>query len=96
MVTHADDKLVTAANPATPGEELAAYAVGLGQTNPPLTQGQPASQPAATVNTFAIDFNYHANALAAKPPGLSFFAGSVTYPTPRLRAQPREPLDSIR
>jgi len=82
MVTHADGKLVTAANPATPGEEVAAYAVGLGQTDPPMTQGQPAPDAAPTVHQFAIDFNYHANALATKPAGPSFFGGPVPYAAP--------------
>ena len=52
------------------GEELVAYATGLGQTNPPLTAGQPAAQSSPTLALFAafsIDFNYRANALATKP-----------------------------
>jgi hypothetical protein len=34
IVTHADGSMVSAASPAKAGEELVAYAVGLGQTNP--------------------------------------------------------------
>ncbi len=34
MVTHANGVLVSSTNPATVGEELVAYAVGLGATNP--------------------------------------------------------------
>lgn len=71
MVTHGDGKLVSAANPARAGEELSAYATGLGQTNPPQTTGQPAATGAATLTTFAIDFNYRPNALATKPAGPS-------------------------
>lgn len=67
MVTHADGKLVSAGNPAKSGEELVAYAVGLGQTDPSLTLGQPAASAAPTATTFAIDFNYHANAGPSGP-----------------------------
>ena len=49
------------------GEELVAYATGLGETNPALTTGQPAAQSSPTVTTFGIDFNYRANALATQP-----------------------------
>jgi hypothetical protein len=66
-VTHADGKLVSARNPAQAAEEVVAYAVGLGQTNPPLIEGQPATLAAPALTTFVIDFNYHPNALAAKP-----------------------------
>lgn len=73
MVTHADGKLVSAANPAKSGEELVAYAVGLGQTDPPLTLGQPAAIAAHTTTYFGIDFNYHANALASQPAPIEWF-----------------------
>ena len=39
VVTHPDGSPVTADSPAEPGEEVVAYAVGLGQTNPPLQTG---------------------------------------------------------
>jgi hypothetical protein len=39
----------------------------LDQTNPALTTGQPAAGSSPTTTTFALDFNYHPNALAAKP-----------------------------
>lgn len=73
MVTHADGKLVSATNPAKSGEELVAYAVGLGQTNPPLAAGQPAILANPTVTAFTIDFNYHPNALSTKPFPLAWF-----------------------
>ena len=69
MVTHADGSMVSVASPAKPGEELVAYALGLGQTNPLLTDGQAPLEPVPTANTFLIDFNYRANALATKPLG---------------------------
>ncbi len=81
-VTHADGKPVSATNPAKGGEELVAYAVGLGQTNPPLTAGESASTAAPTVTLFAIDFNYRRNALPTQPAGPSFFFTPDMYPTP--------------
>ena len=71
MVTHGDGTLVSANNPARSGEELSAYATGLGQTNPSQSTGQPAANAAAAVSTFGIDFNYRPNALATKPAGPS-------------------------
>ena len=82
MMTHADGKLVSATNPALAGEELVAYAVGLGQTNPPLTEGQPAAQAAPLETAFGIDFNYHPNALAAKPLGPTASGAPINYPKP--------------
>jgi uncharacterized protein (TIGR03437 family) len=67
MITHADGTEVSAASPAVAGEELVAYATGLGQTNPPLTTGQPAATGSPTVTTFSMDFNYRPNALATDP-----------------------------
>lgn len=77
MVTHADGSLVSTINPARSGEDLSAYATGLGQTDPPQTTGQPAANAAATVSTFGIDLNYRPNALATKPAG-----PSLTNPPP--------------
>lgn len=67
MVIHGDGQLVSAANPAKPGEQLAAYAVGLGPTNPPAREGQPAPAPLPAVQALLLDYNFHANALPAKP-----------------------------
>jgi uncharacterized protein (TIGR03437 family) len=67
QVTHANGVLVSNTNPATVGEELVAYAVGLGATNPAVPSGQAASQPTPTVQTFNLDFNFHSNALPAQP-----------------------------
>ena len=66
-VTHADGTLVSTASPANTGEELVAYAVGLGATTPAASAGQPATQPIPTVETFMLDFNYHSNALPSQP-----------------------------
>jgi uncharacterized protein (TIGR03437 family) len=67
MVTHADGTLVTASKPANAGEELTAWATGLGATNPAATTGQVSSTPLPTAQTLGINFNYTVNALATKP-----------------------------
>lgn len=67
IVTHADGSTVSAVKPAKSGEELVVYAVGLGQTNPPLAEGEPATQAAPSQTVFGIDFNFHPNALPTKP-----------------------------
>ncbi len=67
VVTHANGKPVSALAPATAGEELVAYATGLGQTDPALTTGQPPAESSPTLTTFSIDFNYRVNALATQP-----------------------------
>jgi uncharacterized protein (TIGR03437 family) len=80
MITHADGTAVSVFSPAVAGEELVAYATGLGQTNPPLTTGQPAAASNPTVDAFTLDFNYRPNALCTQPaPGAAapLFAGST-------------------
>ncbi len=67
LVTHANGTSVSAQSPAKPGEELVAYATGLGDTNPSPTAGQPVAKSSATLTTFGIDFNFRANVLATKP-----------------------------
>jgi uncharacterized protein (TIGR03437 family) len=79
MVTHADGQPVSNILPAQAGEELVAYATGLGATNPALTTGQPAPQSSPTVTTFGIDFNFRANALATKPGAVGVPAASPLF-----------------
>ncbi len=67
VVTHADGTAVSPRNPAKGGEELIAYATGLGQTNPPLASGQAAAAAAPAQTAFGVDFNYRPNALATRP-----------------------------
>jgi hypothetical protein len=67
IVAHADGSTVSVANPAKAGEELVAYAVGLGQTNPASVTGQLVTQSAPTLTTFTLDFNFHPNALGSRP-----------------------------
>ena len=80
IVMHGDSKPVTATNPARSGEELVAYAVGLGQTIEPQATGQALSISAPTSTLYAVDFNYRPNALATKPAGPS--ANGIPPPTP--------------
>ena len=67
LVTHSDGSMVSASNPAAIGEELVAWATGLGATNPAASTGQPPAGAAPTAETFSIDFNFTPNALPVKP-----------------------------
>lgn len=67
VVTHQDGSMVSASSPANVGETITAWAVGLGQTNPAASTGQPVASPAPTQQAFVLDFNYSVNALATKP-----------------------------
>ena len=81
-VTHANGQLVSIANPALQGEELIAYAVGLGATNPAVQTGQPATQPTPTAQTFRLGLNFAAYALPSAPPPSSpapLYAGLTPY-----------------
>jgi hypothetical protein len=62
-----ENSLVLHWETASGGEELVAYATGLGQTNPPLATGVPAAQSSPAVSPFNMDFNYRPNALASQP-----------------------------
>ncbi len=80
FVAHSNGSLITTANPANAGEELAVYAVGLGQTNPNSVTGQVVTKSAPTVTTYTLDFNYHPNALPSRPLPIGpqpIFAGST-------------------
>lgn len=67
LILHANGQQVSYQHPASGGEELVAYATGLGQTNPPLTTGVPAAQSSPALSGFNLDFNYRPNALATQP-----------------------------
>ena len=79
MVTHANGKTVSAILPAVAGEELTAYATGLGATTPALVTGQPDAQSSPTVTSFGLDFNYRVNALATRPNGVGAPASSPLF-----------------
>ena len=63
LVTHANGSLVTPAKPAKAGEQLVAYAVGLGQTDPFPVTGAPSPSPAPRATTFLINYAFSPNAL---------------------------------
>jgi uncharacterized protein (TIGR03437 family) len=67
FITHGDGSLVTSQSPAHGDEELVAYAVGLGLTNPVVPTGQATAAAAPTQERFLMDFNYRANALPTQP-----------------------------
>ena len=72
-VTHADGSLVTATNPAQSKEELVAYAVGLGQTQPPSITGQPPSVHVPVNESIEVGFDYRPDALPSRTPIPEFF-----------------------
>ena len=67
LVTHADGSLVASGSPAYGGEEIVAYAVGLGPTAPAVPTGRAAATATPTSETFLLDFNFRPNALATQP-----------------------------
>jgi hypothetical protein len=79
IVKHSDGSLVMATNPARAGEELVAYAVGLGRTSPPTETGKVVKSSAPTVTTLGLDFNYRRNALPTRPPPVG---GDIDVPVP--------------
>jgi uncharacterized protein (TIGR03437 family) len=84
LVTHASGALVTAGSPAQGGEELVAYAVGLGLTTPAVPTGQAAAAATPTYETFHLNFDYRPNALAAQP--VLEISGGSGLPVPILPA----------
>ena len=67
-VTHDDGILVTAANPAKPGEEIVVYAVGLGQTTPAVKSGEATPSPAPELNSSVyVQFDFRPNATPTRP-----------------------------
>ncbi len=82
LITHGDGSLVNASSPAQGNEELVAYAVGLGATNPAVPTGKAASSGAVTTEGFELAFNWLPNALAAKPIPLPLGALPTRYGVP--------------
>ncbi|HEX5226163.1 MAG TPA: hypothetical protein VFW44_00565 [Bryobacteraceae bacterium] len=65
VITHADGSLVTSEKPATAGEELVAYATGLGSTTPNVVAGAITPSPAPKANNSPqLSFNFAPNAPA--------------------------------
>jgi uncharacterized protein (TIGR03437 family) len=69
MVTHADGSQVSVNSPASAGETVEIYAVGLGVTQPSVPTGRASPSPAAMPNNsnLMIGFNYLPNALPTIP-----------------------------
>jgi len=84
LVTHPDGSMVTQGNPAQGGEELVAYAVGLGLTTPAVKTGQAAATATPASEAFVLDFDFRPNALATKP--TLPYVGSCCAPPPVLPA----------
>jgi uncharacterized protein (TIGR03437 family) len=70
-VTHVDGSPVTASNPASAGETLVMYAVGLGVVGPGIygavTAGQASPSSPATRTGLAMQYNYTANLPPSRP-----------------------------
>jgi uncharacterized protein (TIGR03437 family) len=81
-VTDANGTLVSNANPASEGEELVLYAVGLGATNPAVPTGQPTTQPTPTAAAFRLGFNFQLDAVPSVPPSSQTVAPLFTGLTP--------------
>ncbi|HKX00499.1 MAG TPA: hypothetical protein VJN43_22360 [Bryobacteraceae bacterium] len=69
MVTHANGTLVTTTAPATAGEELVMYLVGLGSTNPAVPTGaaSPRVAPITPNPPPLIGFDFRPNAVPMRP-----------------------------
>jgi uncharacterized protein (TIGR03437 family) len=67
LVTHANGSMVTPESPAQGGEEVVAYAAGLGLTTPAVETGRAAMAATPASETFYLDFNFRPNSLATKP-----------------------------
>ena len=68
LVTHANGTLVTADNPAQPGEEVVIWAFGLGLTSPAVKTGSASPSPAATVaSVLYFQFDFRINATLSRP-----------------------------
>jgi uncharacterized protein (TIGR03437 family) len=69
-ILHADNTLVTAANPAKAGETVVIFCTGLGVTKPPVVSGRAASgEPVVAATTVAIGGKDAPVAFAGLAPG---------------------------
>ena len=68
VVTHASGDLVSADDPAQPGEEIVIWALGLGPTSPTPVDGQPSPIVPATLSSpLYVQFDFRVNAAGSRP-----------------------------
>jgi hypothetical protein len=86
LVTHANGDLITADDPAKPGEDIVIWAFGLGQTTPAVKTGSATPTPAPVLSegewfnsTLELQFDFRPN---ARPSSLVFILTGVISPTP--------------
>jgi len=88
IATHANGDLVTANDPAKPGEEIVIWAFGLGLTTPPASTGQASPTPAAQLSSLLyLQFDFRVNAGPSRPymnplilgPGAPIFTPSPVF-----------------
>jgi uncharacterized protein (TIGR03437 family) len=74
VATHSDGTSITILSPATAGEHVVLYAVGLGNVDPLPSTGIPFA-PGGKVAPFGVSFDPRPNALASRPPAVSDASG---------------------
>ncbi len=68
FVTHGNGDLITANNPAQPGEEIVIWAFGMGLTNPTPKTGEASPTPAAPLaSPVRFQFDFRVNAAPSRP-----------------------------
>lgn len=79
LITHTDGSLISAANPAKPGEEVVMYALGLGATKPVVPTGQATPSPAPVAQTVGEVWpDFHPNEGPSKGVPLMFSVCTTT------------------
>ena len=83
LVTHANGDLVTADDPAQPGEEIVIWAFGLGPTTPtPRTGGASPTPAAASSSLLYLRFDFRLNAGPSRPYVNPLIVAPVPTPVP--------------
>jgi uncharacterized protein (TIGR03437 family) len=84
LVTHADGTIVDGFHPATPGEELVMYLLGMGRTDPPLKTGlaTPNPPPSFAAEAFGLNLDFRLNAPPSRPGASLNVPPAVNVPHP--------------
>ncbi|HKW99449.1 MAG TPA: hypothetical protein VJN43_17035 [Bryobacteraceae bacterium] len=83
MVTHSNGHLISTAEPASPGETIVAYAVGLGETTPTVKSGAAAPSPAPAANRFVpVTLAFDLDLPPGSPPPPPLWAPTGQWITP--------------